>query len=265
MFTEEEKNGIRYMRSDLIPAFHAFSTRRGGVSRGDYASLNFGTSQGDDPESVKENYRRWTGLFGAASDGCCVTLQVHGNCIRTVTAADTHAPLADVPYEADGLVTGEKGLPIFCFTADCVPILLWDGENRAAGAVHCGWKSSVADILKNTVEAMEALGAERKAIRAVIGPSIGACCFETGRDVPEAVSRYLSGDTDGLWTVRADGKYMVDLKLANRRRLIQLGLPEEQIDVSPECTMCTPDKYWSARYCARHGFARGSMCAGIVL
>lgn len=252
------------MESSVIPAFHAFSTRHGGVSKGEFSTLNFGSARGDDPEAVRENYSRWCGVFETAEDWCCVTKQVHGAVIRTVTSADRHHPMSVTPYEADGLVTAEKGLPIFCFTADCVPVLLCDEEGHAVGAVHCGWKSSVADILKNAVDAMCTLGAEPENIRAALGPSIGRCCFETDADVPEAICRYLSGDTDGLWEQRGV-KYYVDLRAANARRLLQLGLKPEKIDLSAECTVCCSDKYWSARYTARNGLKRGSLSAGIVL
>ena len=95
--------------------------------------------------------------------------------------------------------------------------------------------------------------------------SIGRCCFETDRDVPDAIESWLSGDTEGLWTVREDGKYMVDLRLANARRLLQLGLKEDDIDIAEDCTMCQHGQYWSARYTAKHGQVRGSMVAGVVL
>lgn len=252
------------MTSSVIPAFHAFSTRIGGVSAGEFSTLNFGSNRGDDPSAVKENYRRWCALFDTAEDGCCVTRQVHGDVIKIVSSADRHVPMSEIPYEADGLVTARKGLPIFCFTADCVPVILCDEKGKSAGAVHCGWKSSVADILKNTVDAMRELGTEPGDIRVAIGPSIGRCCFETDSDVPEAIGKYLSGDTEGLWDIRGN-KFYVDLREANRRRLIQLGLDPEKIDLSEECTVCCHDKYWSARYTARHGLKRGSLSAGIVL
>ena len=261
-FVEEKENGLVYMRSTLIGARHAFTTRFGGVSRGSLYSLNMGSSRGDDPENVRENYRRVCALMGAGVDDCAVTKQVHGNAVRTVTMADRHKALSFVPYEADGLVTGTPGLPIFCFTADCVPVLLWDEENRAAAAVHCGWRSSAADILKNALEQMCALGAEAAAVRAAIGPSIGACCFETDDDVPQALEACLSGDTAGLFRRREDGKTLVDLRGANARRLIQLGLRPENIDISTECTVCCHDKYWSHRYTKGD---RGSQAAVIVL
>ena len=81
-------------------------------------------------------------------------------------------------------------------------------------------------------------------------------------DVPAAIERYLGGDTEGLWTRKENGKYLVDLRLANKRRLLQLGLREEHIDLSEECTMCSHEKYWSHRYTKG---IRGSQAACIVL
>ena len=250
------------MTSTVIPARHAFLTRFGGVSEGIFASLNLGSNRGDDPAAVRENYRRAAALMGADIDGCAVTKQVHGNVVRTVTEADRHVCMSAVPYEADGIVTSTPGLPLFCFTADCVPALLLDPENRVAGAIHCGWRSSVADILRIALERMEALGAEREKIRAALGPAIGLCCFETDDDVPEAIAAWLGGETEGLFRRRGDGKTLVDLRGANRQRLLQLGLRDEHIDLSEECTFCSHEKYWSHRYTKGN---RGSQAACIVL
>ena len=247
-FSENNSDGLVYMSSSVIPVFHAFTTRFGGVSEGDWASLNFGSNCGDDPEHVRENYRRLSALLGVGPDDCCVTKQVHGSVVRTVTSADRHVCMSTVPYEADGLVTGEKNLPLICFTADCVPALLCDRERHAAAAVHCGWRSSVADILRIAVEKMTELGAKPENITAALGPAIGPCCFETDGDVPDAISGWLCGDTDGLWTKLPNGKYMVDLRLANARRLMSLGLKGENIDMSEECTYCRSDRYWSHRF-----------------
>ena len=262
MFIENKQGDLIYMTSTVLPARHAFLTRFGGVSEGIFASLNLSSSRGDDPERVRENYRRAAALMGAEIDDCAVTKQVHGKVVRIVTRADRHPALSTVPYEADGIVTAEKGLPIFCFTADCVPALLLDPENRVAGAVHCGWRSSVADILRVALEQMVRLGARRESVRVALGPAIGACCFETDGDVPAAVEAYLGGDTEGLWTRKDNGKYLVDLRGANKRRLLQLGLAEEHIDLSEECTFCSHGKYWSHRYTKGN---RGSQAACIVL
>ena len=262
MFIEKHQGPLTYMTSSLIPLRHAFTTRYGGVSGGQFATLNLLSDKGDAPENVRENYRRVCALFGVGEDDCAVTRQVHGNVVRIVTAADKHACLSPVPYEADGVVTAEKGLPIFCFTADCVPVLLCDAEQGVVGAVHCGWRSSVGDILCNALSQMQSLGAKPESVCAAIGPAIGKCCFETDDDVPEAVTAWLGGDTEGLFRKRADGKTLVDLRAANARRLQQLGVPAEQIDISDECTFCSHDKYWSHRYTKGK---RGGQAAGICL
>ncbi len=261
-FIENNENGLVYMTSSVIGARHAFTTRFGGVSGGIWSSLNLGSNRGDDPEAVRENYRRVCALMGAGIDDAAVTKQVHGNVVRTVTEEDRHVCLSVVPYEADGLVTAVRALPLMCFTADCVPALLCEEDAGVIAAVHCGWRSSVGDILKNAVEAMEALGAGREKICCALGPAIGRCCFETDDDVPDAVTAYLGGDTAGLFVRRADGKTLVDLRAANARRLLQLGLRAENIDVSEECTVCRHDKYWSHRYTKGR---RGSQAAAIVL
>ena len=261
-FIENNENGLVYMSSTLIGARHAFTTRFGGVSTGIFSSLNLGSNRGDDPEAVRENYRRVCALMGAGVDEAAVTRQVHGAVVRTVSAADRHVCLSAVPYEADGLVTAEKNLPLLCFTADCVPALLCDAEAGVIAAVHCGWRGSVGDILKNAVEAMCALGAKPASICAALGPAIGKCCFETDDDVPQAVEAYRGGDAEGLFVRRADGKTLVDLRGANKRRLVQLGLREEHVDVSEECTFCSHDRYWSHRYTRGR---RGSQAAAIVL
>ena len=262
MFKEINKNGLILMQSDVIGARHGFTTRFGGVSRGSLSSLNLGSNRGDDPNAVRENYRRLCEAFGAGIDDCAVTNQVHGKQVRIVTEADRHVCLSTVPYEADGVVTNVKGLPIMCFVADCVPVLLYDGVNGVAAAVHCGWKSSVLDILGEAVEKMCSLGAQPAHICAAMGAAIGKCCFETHDDVPRAIDAYIGEDSEGCYVQRQDGKYLVDLRLANKKRLMQLGLESGNIDLSEECTVCSHDKYWSHRYTKGD---RGSQGAVIVL
>lgn len=262
MFKEINKDGLMLMCSDKIQARHGFTTRCGGVSRGAFESLNLGSNRGDEPEAVRENYRRLCAAFGSGTDDCAVTKQVHGNAVRIVTEEDRHVCLSPVPYEADGIVTNVKGMPIFCFVADCVPVLLHDPVASVAAAVHCGWRSSATDILGNALEKMVSLGAKAENVRAAMGAAIGKCCFETDGDVPRAIDAYIGADAEGCYTRRDDGKYMVDLRLANKKRLLQLGLREENMDLSDECTYCSHDKYWSHRYTKGK---RGSQGAVIVL
>lgn len=262
MFKEQKHNNCKYLTSDKISARHMFTTRVGGVSEGVYASWNLGENRGDDPDCVRENYRLAGEIMGCTPDSFAVTKQVHEKTVRIASEQDRHRLGTALPYTADGLVTNVRGLPLMIYIADCVPVLMHDEKAGVIAAVHCGWKSSVKDILSVATEKMSLLGASPENIHAAIGACIGACCFECDDDVPQAVTEYLGGDTKGLFTKAANGKTFVDLREANRRRLIQLGLREENIDVSSECTKCMPEKYWSHR--ATNGI-RGSMAACIVL
>lgn len=262
-FIEHNQNGVVFMTAPNIKARHAFTTRYGGVSEGIWSSLNLGENRGDAAENVIENYRRVKQATEIDTERMVFTRQVHGKVVRIATEEDVHTLMTPVPYDADGLVTNLPGLAITCFIADCVPLLMHDEKNGVIAAVHCGWRSTVQDIMAEAVQQMIALGAEPGEIQAAIGAAIGACCFETGPEVPEAVYALLPNDHDGL--VRpgdAKDKYYVDLRQAIRRRLMQLGVPSGNIVVSDECTMCSREKYWSHR--ATNG-QRGHQAAMIVI
>ena len=264
-FMQREADGLIYMTADTIAARHAFTTRAGGVSEGGFASLNLGFGRGDPDANVLENYRRLGAAIGVDVGRAGYTRQVHGARVRVIGPGDAASPLDPVP-ECDGLVTVTPGIPIFCFTADCVPALLYDGVRGSAAAVHCGWRGSVADIIGEAVRTMLALGSRACDISAALGPAIGADNFETGGDVPGAMRAWLGGEAEAF--IRpgpAPGKYLVDLRGALARRLEQLGLQSGRIAVSGECTVKEHEKYWSHRYTSRHGLERGSQCAVIAL
>ncbi|MGE4352907.1 MAG: peptidoglycan editing factor PgeF [Oscillospiraceae bacterium] len=262
-FAERTINGVTVLQSTLIPMRHCFTTRFGGVSEGAFASLNLGENRGDKPEHVRENYHRLAAALGFNEKNLVFTRQVHGNAVRYVTHEDSRELYAPIRYECDGLVTDEPGLPILCFTADCVPVLLCDMRAHVAAAVHCGWRSSVKDILGVAVGMMQRYGASPKNIYAAIGPAIGACCFEVGTDVPEALRAWLGQDAEKFIYPHPhrEAKYLVDLRGANRKRLITLGVCSKNIDVSEACTMCSPEKFWSHR--VTQG-VRGSQAAVII-
>lgn len=263
IFIEHNQNGVVFLTAPHITARHAFTTRFGGVSGGIWASLNLGENRGDAPEHVIENYRRVKEATGIPTDHMAFTRQVHGKTVRIVSEADVHTLMTPVPYDADGLVTNIPGLAITCFIADCVPLLLHDPVHKVVGAIHCGWRSTVQDIMAEAVAQMRTLGTDPADLRAAVGASIGACCFETGPEVPEAVYALLPDDHDGIVRPgKAPEKFYVDLREAIRRRLVQLGVRPENILVSQECTMCRKEKYWSHR--ATDG-KRGHQAAMIVL
>ena len=254
---------IEVVRSDKISYPHGFSTRTGGVSEGEFESLNLGMNRGDDPDRVKENYRRFFDACGIETEEFVCGRQVHGNNVMIVGKENAAKPYGyDDLYEADGYVTAEPGVPLAVFTADCIPLLMTDEDAGVVAAIHCGWRSTVSDIEGNAVEKMMSLGATHENIRACIGPAIGKCCFEVGREVVDAATTLLGQDDPHLYTAKDNGKYMLDLKSVLRKRLIQVGIPDGNIDTISDCTMCMPHKYWSHRYT---GGIRGSQAAVICV
>ncbi len=248
-FVLKKTGDFEYMTAENIAVRHAFTTRKGGKSRGIYSSLNLKINSDDDREAVRENYAIICGELGTSPERLVFSKQVHSDTVRVATEGDCHRELfSAVPYEADALVTAEKDLPLVIFVADCIPILLWDPEVPAIGAVHAGWRGTVMDIAGKAVSEMcRNFGSKPENIRAAVGQGIGFCCFETGREVPEAVRALLGAGAENYISPKGEEKYRVDLKGINRFLLEKRGLLPENIEVSGECTACGADKYWSHR------------------
>ena len=250
---------LEYLTTENISVPHCFTTRLGGVSQGHLASLNLGLHRGDDPKNVEQNYRILSNALGFSYENLVLTRQVHSDIVRLVTKADA-AGIDNHDYpECDALITKDPGTALVVFTADCTPILLHDPVTGAVGAVHAGWRGTAADIAGKTVRAMvDAFGCDPANICAAIGPNIGQCCFETDREVPDAlVATY---GTAALAHIRQEGsKYHPDLKAINALSLRNAGV--QNIAVSTECTMCCHDRFWSHRVT---GGNRGSQGAIIV-
>lgn len=250
---------MEYLTAEGIPVPHAFTTRRGGVSRGPLASLNMGMNRGDESANVEENYARLSKTLDFDVKKLVLAHQVHGDLVRVVTEPD-HRGLDHRQYpECDGLITVTPGVTLAVFTADCTPILLHDPVTGAVGAVHAGWRGTAADIAGKAVGRMAAeFGCRPGDIRAAIGPNIGPCCFETDGDVPAAL-RETFGPVAEEFIRPAGEKFYVNLKAINALALRRAGV--EQIEISADCTMCSPEKYWSHRYTRG---VRGSQGALIV-
>ena len=146
--------------------------------------------------------------------------------------------------------------------ADCVPILLWDGENIIS-AVHAGWRGTVKNIVGEAVLKMQSLGADVKNIKAAVGACIHKCCYEVGLDLYETAES-LRGDEfcRRYITYNEQGKLFCDLPGMNRELLLCAGIDDANIDICPHCTACEPEEFFSHR--ATNGI-RGTMGAMICL
>lgn len=257
-----KKGSLEYLTALEIKTPHAFTTRLGGVSEGVFASMNIARHRGDSDENVEKNYEILANELNFDKNNLVLTRQIHSDIVRVVTKSDARGlDHRDYP-ECDALITDDAGCALVVFTADCTPILLWDGVTGAVGAVHAGWRGTVYDIAGKTFLAMrEKFGCDPRNIRAAIGPNIGVCCFETDRDVPDLIRAQFGEEIEDCIIPSAEkiGKYYVDLKAVNAHALRRAGV--ENIEISEDCTMCRPDRFWSHRVC---GTARGSQGALIV-
>ena len=264
-FVNHEQTGLFWLTSPLLDGVrHGFSTRRGGVSPAPWDTRNLRFGCGDTPEHVAENYRRLLGAVEMDPARAVLSLQVHRDDVRLCTSADAGKGLMrERDYEADALITAEKGLPLVVFSADCGTVLLHDPAAGCVGAVHAGWRGCAAGIVEKTVREMaRLLGARPERILAALGPCIGKCCFETDSDVPEAMASSALGAEAEPYLERRGAKYHVDLAGLNRQWLLRAGVLPEHIEVCGLCTACRPDLFWSHR---KMGEARGVQAAMICL
>lgn len=246
-------------------AAHGFSSRQGGVSPAPFDSLNLGANRGDAPERVEENFRRFCGAVGSTPETVVKNHQVHGKAVRRITSPSEAVPLSQPgTFPADALVTDVPGICLTVFSADCIPVLLYDPVRRVVGAAHAGWRGTAAGIAYETARTMaEDYGCAPENLLAAIGPGISPCCFETHADVPDGLRSGLGEAAEPFIRPLPGGeKFQVDLKGANARWLTKAGLSPDHIAVCSLCTACRPDLFWSHR---RLGQARGSMAAMIEL
>lgn len=261
---------------------HLFTTRLGGVSCGEYATLNFSVIRGDKPEAVLENYARIGEVLGVEKSAFVTTDQTHTINIRVVTKVDAGKGVT-CPRDytdIDGLITAEKGLVLSCFTADCVPLYFVDPVKQVIGVAHSGWRGTVSGMGARMVERMsQEFGCEPANIIAAIGPSICQDCYEISEEVavqfmqgvwePSRIERYCQEAYEAgmhptgklLLPGKAEGKYQLDLWLANVVVLRSAGISLEQIDVTDICTNCNPDYLFSHR---ASGGKRGNLGAFLV-
>jgi YfiH family protein len=196
---------------------HGFFGRRGGVSAGDYDSLNVGEGSADNPRHIAENRARVSGAIGARWLLSCY--QVHSPDVVRVTGPWTERP------KADAMVTDRPELGLCVLSADCTPVLFTDPEKGVIGAAHAGWKGALSGVLLRTVETMEALGAHRSRIRAAIGPTIHQASYEVGPEFREAFLAAHPASAD-LFIAGKGDRLHFDLPGFCARQLTGAGLGE---------------------------------------
>lgn len=264
IFDIMEKEGVPYLAYPLLEetgiVTHGFSTRLGGVSTGDCATMNISTTRGDAPEAVEENRRRIAAAIGVQPEDMTYTHQTHTTNVAVVEEEDRGTRF----METDGMVTNVPGICLVTFYADCVPLYFVDPVHRAIGLTHSGWRGTVGRIGRITVEKMaENYGTDPKDVIAAIGPSICQDCYEVSRDV---ICRFRENFPEECWPDlfynKGDGKYQLDLWKANEHILAEAGILKEHIATTNVCTHCNPDILFSHRAA---GERRGNLSAFLAL
>lgn len=248
---------------------HGFSTRQGGWSRvygGN--SLNLGFTSDDSRAAVLRNRQALVSSFGRGRKPgweLATLRQVHSDLIHLTSRKPQHLPAGD------GMITAEAGLLLAVLTADCLPVIVVDPKHRAVGVFHAGWRGTVKRIVQKGVgEMRKHFGSNPAQLRAAIGPGIRNCCYQVGpevRDTFAAQFAYGSGlfretkernDIHERYpllflTARAPGhselpkKIFLDLAEANRRQLLDAGIPAKNTSDMGLCTSCKTDLFFSHR------------------
>jgi len=296
------RGGLVWIEHPLIARYswlvHAFSTRRGGVSRGLTAGLNLGFTKGEPRARVLKNRELFFHQLGAEDFALTGLRQVHSAAVYQVRRATCGefeyrlggSQLPEQPGVAqpkgDALLTDQKGILLSVRTADCLPVLLVDPKHPAVAAIHAGWRGALARIVEKTVgEMCRVFDSDPRSLLAVLGPSIRVCCYEVGQEVEEAFQgRFPNADkffrkrpeasasqpdrhSPSFLNMRPRGSNAVskpsthlDLIAVAQDQLQAAGLVPHHVAQVDFCTACRTDLFYSYR---QEGSAVGRMLAVI--
>lgn len=260
-----EKDGVSYLTfpcyDDLDFVTNAFSTKKGGVSTGEFSTMNLGFHRGDSEETVLENYHRFCNAIGVSFEKLVASAQDHHTVIRRVTSQNTGIGIwkeRDL-RSVDGLLTNEPGIVLVTYYADCTPLYFVDPVKKAIGLAHAGWRGTVLEMGRHMVQAMRTqFDSDPEDLIVAIGPSIGQCCYEVDDPVVQAVEKLSYVLLMAVLTPKPNGRYQLNLWELNRQILMAAGVPEENIHVGGVCTRCHSDLLFSHRVM---GAKRGGLAA----
>ncbi|MEN6318694.1 MAG: peptidoglycan editing factor PgeF [Syntrophaceae bacterium] len=225
---------------------HAFCTRKGGTSTGKFSSLNFSIREGDSAENVRQNWEVLAEAFNMETEQFFVVNQVHGDSILLIDQPVRNIGIHQ-PHKYDAIITDQQGLAIGIKTADCVPIFFVDTVKNIVGVAHAGWRGTAMNIAVKVVKTlMNRFSSHADDIIAVIGPAIGACCYQVDEIVFNAMEKHNNRDAV-FHACLQEGQWMLDLPLANKLQIIGSGISQENVFTADYCTSCNTDIWYSHR------------------
>ena len=245
---------------------HFCTTRKGGVSKGPFSSLNLGNYSDDNPMDIYENRQILSRMWYMDIAHFIVPHQTHSSKVLVVNEAFMQANATqkiDALYGVDATITHLKNLFLCATTADCVPILLFDKEQQVIAAIHAGWKSIVGGIINNTISTMkEVYNTHPVNIIAAIGPSISQKKYEVGDELITLFNKAGFDLSSASYRNTKTNKWHLDLKYICGQELALLGVPPQQTETSTLCTYQEAQLFFSAR---RQSIVSGRMLSGIKL
>ncbi len=252
MYKINEKGKFKYLTFSTLEKysdlFHCFTTRLGGVSEGCFSSMNLGMSTDDKREHIVRNYEILSEKLSLNLHDMVKTCQTHTSNIRYATNEDKDKIYYETPgyKDIDGLITDKQNIILSTAHADCTPIFFYDPVRKVIGMAHAGWRGTIKNIAGNMVQKFTRdFHSNPQDIVAVIGPSLGKCCFEVDKDVADII---LSTNINYEQFMEINGvKFHFDLWAINKYILLKEGLVEENIEISELCTKCNNDLFFSHR------------------
>ncbi len=255
VFTIKNSENVTYLSFDNLEktniVLQGFSTRRGGVSSGEFSSMNLSFMRGDKEEYVRENFNRISKAIGSSMEKIVCSKQTHTANVKIVdkTFCGNGITKENILEDIDGLVTNDPEVCLFTSYADCVPLYFVDPVKKVIGLSHSGWRGTVARIGKETIRVMEEdMGCDIHDIICAIGPSICQSCYEVNYDVIKEFKREFNSKywNEIFYTNQNDG-YQLDLWKVNEIILRESGILEENITTTNVCTSCNWEELFSHR------------------
>ncbi len=225
-----------------------FTDRFGGVSSGDYESLNVSPNVGDNIRNIMQNRQIIADDNGFLLENLVYMKQIHSNSVKIINNS-----FINEIKDCDGLITSKRKIPLMTMAADCAPILIYDKEKKVVSAVHSGRVGTKKEIVKTALELfIKEYSSKVENILIAVGPSIGKCCYEVGEEIAK--------ETDKKYIYQKEGSFYLDIKQMLNDQLLNFGIKKENIQISPVCTCCDKN-YFSYR---RDGQC-GRFCGIIML
>jgi len=235
---------MRSIQSSLLSVhknlLHAFSTKKNGNSEFPFSQNNLAYHVNDNPQTVLKNHLNYANYLNYDINRLVHMEQIHGDKIVII---DKTSDLSIIP-QSDALITQEKNIPLMVMVADCIPILVYDPIQKAIAVIHAGRAGVFNKILIKTLKLMKRqFNTQVENTNIVLGPSIRSCCYQVGEEIKKEAE-----SLNYTYAVKTnDNTISLDLIIIIKEQLRELGIPIKNIEVSPYCTSCNKDLFFSYR------------------